>query len=183
MKWLVGIIILIIGAFTFSLLYSSDEDLSIGLGMNITSPAFKDKESIPTKYTCDGRDISPPLVFDKVPAAARSLALIVDDPVVREGAFTHWIIWNISPMAIGIDEGAVPQGATEGQNSFPRKGYGGPCPPRGEHNYFFRLFALDSLLAVLPGASREELEAEMKGKVISTATLIGRYERSFGVGQ
>src|SRR5206468_9894859 len=113
-----------------------------GAKMKITSSAFQEGASIPSKFTCDGADTSPPLQIADVPSGAKSLALIVDDPDAPSGLFTHWMVWNISPQTNIIGEGSTRQGV-QGTNDFGKSGYGGPCPPSGMHRYYFKIFALD----------------------------------------
>jgi Raf kinase inhibitor-like YbhB/YbcL family protein len=145
-------------------------------GMTISSPAFADGKSIPAKYTCDGSDTIPPLAFAGVPQAAKSLALVVDDPDAPGGTFDHWIVWNIPPSTSSVAEGKAPQGMT-GRNGFGKDGYGGPCPPGGEHRYFFKLYALDSTMNLSPSSVKADLEKAMKGHVIAQAQMMGRYRR------
>src|SRR3989338_10824520 len=114
--------------------------------MNITSSAFKEGESMPAIYTCEGRNINPPLRFGNVPSTAVSLALIVDDPDAPMGTWVHWTMWNIDPAITEIGENSVPAGAVQGLTSSNKNAYGGPCPPSGTHRYFFKLYALDTLL-------------------------------------
>jgi Raf kinase inhibitor-like YbhB/YbcL family protein len=145
--------------------------------MKLTSTAFEANQPIPAKYTCDGVNHHPPLTFSEVPEDARSLALIVEDPDAPRKVFTHWLVYNIAPLAQHIPEHEVPLGSTEGVNDFGTRGYGGPCPPSGTHRYFFKLFALDTELALLEGARKEDVLAKMKGHVIATAELVGTYRR------
>jgi Raf kinase inhibitor-like YbhB/YbcL family protein len=144
--------------------------------MTISSPAFADGHSIPAKYTCDGSDTIPPLAFATVPPAAKSLALVVDDPDAPGGTFDHWIVWNIPPSTSIVAEGQSPQGMT-GRNGFGKGGYGGPCPPRGEHRYFFKLYALDGTMNLTTSSGKADLEKAMKGHVIAQAQMMGRYKR------
>lgn len=144
--------------------------------MNISSSAFADRGSIPSKYTCDGANSSPPLAFASVPAGAKSLALVVDDPDAPGGTFDHWIVWNIPPNTTSIGEGQSPQG-TSGRNGFGKSGYGGPCPPNGEHRYQFKLYALDTTLNLPAGASKADLERAMNGHTLAQAQIVGRYRR------
>src|SRR5437879_6565204 len=120
--------------------------------MEISSPMFEDSVAIPKKYTCDGENINPALTFTAVPVTARSLVLIMDDPDAPSGTFTHWIMWNMDPETILIDEDSFPPDAVQGLNSTGKPGYTGPCPPSGVHRYFFRLFALDTVLDLPPTA-------------------------------
>ena len=153
--------------------------------MELTSSAFQHSERIPEGYTCDGdRSLSPPLDISGVPAESQSLVLIMDDPDVpkalrADGNFTHWVLFNISPETTCIPEGEIL--GTSGVNSAGDIGYRGPCPPPQyeprTHRYFFRLYALDMLLDLAEGASRDEVEAAMSGHIIAIAELIGTYSR------
>ncbi|MEK7083686.1 MAG: YbhB/YbcL family Raf kinase inhibitor-like protein [Patescibacteria group bacterium] len=145
--------------------------------MRLTSPAFQPNASIPSTYTCDGNDMSPPLLFSDVPAEAKSLVLIADDPDVPSGIWVHWVVWNINPKTTEASEGMVPGAGIEGITSFGRRGYGGPCPPSGTHRYVFKLYALDTLLDLPEKASKLDVEGAMDGHVIDSAELIGVYER------
>jgi Raf kinase inhibitor-like YbhB/YbcL family protein len=145
-------------------------------GMTITSPAFQQRESIPSKFACDGGNTSPPLQITGVPAEAKTLVLIADDPDAPGGLFTHWLVWNIPPQTNSIAEGTPPKGV-HGTNDFGKSGYGAPCPPSGVHRYYFRIFALDRELALPSGTKRSQLDAAMKGHVIAQGELIGRYAR------
>ncbi len=145
--------------------------------MIISTPIFKNGGNIPPKYTCDGENVNPPLEISDVPAGARSLVLIMDDPDSPGGAWLHWSVWNIDPKTTEIMENSAPAGAVEGATGFGRTGYGGPCPRSGEHRYFFRLYALDSKLNLPAGARRPELEQAMAGHVLAEAELTGRYRR------
>jgi hypothetical protein len=137
---------------------------------------FKDNERIPSKYTCDGKNINPPLEFTDVPKNTKSLVLIVDDPDSPSGVFTHWILWNILPGTKSIKENSVPTGAEEGTNDFGNVGYGGPCPHSGTHRYKFALYALDTKLNFSNG-TKDSLEKAMKGHIIDKAILTGIYSR------
>ena len=147
-----------------------------GATMKITSSAFQEGSNIPSKFTCDGSDTSPPLQITGVPSEAKSLVLIADDPDAPGGLFTHWLIWNIPPQTNSIAEGSSPKGV-QGANDFGKSGYRGPCPPPGTHRYSFKIFALDRELELRPGARRTQLDAAMKGHVIAQGELIGRYAR------
>ena len=144
--------------------------------MRVTSPAFKNEGMIPSKYTCDGRDIIPPLRFEDLPNRAASLALVMDDPDAPMGTFDHWVVWNIPAGTTSVEEGREPQGV-QGRTSFGRMGYGGPCPPRGVHRYFFKLYALDAMLNLPAGSRKRDLEQAMKGHVIEQAVLMCKYSR------
>jgi Raf kinase inhibitor-like YbhB/YbcL family protein len=145
--------------------------------MRITSPAFKNGDRIPPQFTCDGDDVNPELRIDAVPAATKSLALLVDDPDSPSGNWLHWSVWNISPDTRVIKEDDVPQGAREGETDFSEVEYGGPCPSYGEHVYRFGIYALDIVLETPAGASRPTLEKALEGHILSSAFLTGRYQR------
>lgn len=146
--------------------------------MWIFSPSFQHSERIPSQHTCDGANTIPPLQFSEVPEEAKSLALIVDDPdAPMEGSFVHWVIWNIDPSVQEIAENSIPSGAVQGVNDFGNIGYGGPCPPSGDHRYQFKLYALDKKLDLEKGAKKAEVEAAMEGSVLENATLMGLYSR------
>jgi len=145
--------------------------------LKLSSTAFGSNGMIPEKYTCDGTDVAPPLAIEGVPENARSLALVIDDPDAPSGTWVHWVVWNIDPKTAAIAEGSVPKGAHQGMNDFRRLDYGGPCPPSGTHRYFFKLYALDTLLDLEKGASKAVLERSMKGHLLAQAQIIGRYRR------
>jgi len=147
-------------------------------GMRITSPAFDNNGSIPAKFTCDGAGMNPALQFSGVPAAAKSLALIVEDPDVpknlkADGLFEHWLMWDIAPDSKGFAEGAGKGGINETGSA----GFMGPCPPDREHRYFFRLFALDVKLTGTKITTKADLDKAMAGHVIGQAELVGLYKR------
>lgn len=145
----------------------------------LETPAFADGADIPIDFSCEGRDVSPELRWSDAPSAARSFALIVDDPDAPGGTFTHWLLFDIPAAANRLAEGDTATGVS-GRNGFGRNGYGGPCPPRGRgaHRYFFKLYALDvDTLKLKAGASRAEIEGAIKGHVIGQAQLMGRFER------
>lgn len=145
--------------------------------MNVTSPEFATNQKIPTKYTCNGENLSPPLRITDTPEEAQSLALIVEDPDAPIGSWLHWTVWNIEPKTNVIAEGEVPAGSVEGLTSFGTIGYGGPCPPSGEHRYVFKIFALDERLDLQAGATRAELESAMDGHIIARGELVGLYSK------
>jgi Raf kinase inhibitor-like YbhB/YbcL family protein len=147
-----------------------------GARMKITSSAFQEGGNIPSKFTCDGSDTSPPLQITGIPSEAKSLVLIADDPDAPSGLFTHWLVWNIPPQINSIAEGSAPKGV-HGTNDFGKSGYKGPCPPPGTHRYSFKVFALDRELDLRPGAKRSQMDAAMKGHVIAQGELVGRYGR------
>ncbi len=151
--------------------------------IQITSTAFTEGNPIPRKYTCDGEDISPPLAWTGIPAQAKSLALIVDDSDAPMGVFVHWVIFDIPPALNGFPEGlaktpTLPGTGVQGNADFRRPGYGGPCPPKGKpHHYYFRLYALDSLLNLPAGAKRSDVDKAMQGHILASGQLIGTYGR------
>lgn len=150
--------------------------------MKLSSEVFKQNGKIPAKYTCQGLDINPPLDISGVPAEAKSLALIVDDPDVPERVrkdrmWVHWIAFNIEPKLERIREGVSALG-TFGSNTAGEAKYMGPCPPDREHRYFFKLYALDCLLQLREGVTKEELLHAMEGHILTQCELIGRYEKS-----
>ncbi len=145
--------------------------------MIIESPSFKNNEMIPAKYTCDAENINPALVFSRIPLAAVSLVLIVDDPDAPGGTWVHWTIWNMGPGTIEISENSLPDGSVEGNTDFGTPGYGGPCPPSGTHRYFFKLYALDTILKLDASAKAAGIEDAMQGHILGSAELIGLYKR------
>jgi len=150
--------------------------------IELWSTAFGTGESIPSDFTCDGADISPPIEWSGVPAAAKSLAVIAEDPDAPGGNWVHWLIYNLSPhldqLPAGIPQKAdLPGGGLQGRNDFGGIGYGGPCPPRGVHRYSFKIYALDALLHLNPGATKKELLNAMQGHVLAEGQLMGTYER------
>jgi len=153
-----------------------DQNQSIN-PMKILSSAFVNQSRIPTKYSCDGQNINPPLSFDSVPAGVVSLVLIVDDPDAPGGIWTHWTVWNINPSINEIAENSVPSGAVQGQTSFGKTGYGGPCPPAGTHRYFFKLFALDVKIDLAASADVQQLQEAIKNHIVASAELVGLNSR------
>ena len=146
--------------------------------MKISSPDFNEGGSIPSRFTCDGANVNPALNISEVPAGAKSLLLIVDDPDAPAGTWTHWLMWNLTPDLQEIAAGSVPAEAVQGLNDFHRNNYGGPCPPSGTHRYFFRCFALDAVLELPASSNRKALDQAMRGHVVAEAGLMGRYARS-----
>lgn len=145
--------------------------------MQIYSSAFENNGMIPTIYTCDGENINPPLNFDDIPENSKSLVLIVDDPDAPVGLWVHWLVWNIDPHILEINEASKIKTGIEGTTSFGNTGYGGPCPPDREHRYFFKLFALDNVLDLSPSSNKSALENAMAGHILGYAELMGRYNR------
>lgn len=146
-----------------------------GVNMKISSPAFQHNQTIPSKFTCEGEDTNPALTISDVPPEAKSLALIVDDPDAPGKTWVHWVVYNIPRTVREIKEKSVP--GKQGLNDFGRMNYGGPCPPSGEHRYFFKLYALDTELNFSEGISKNRLEEAMKGHILSQAELVGLYKK------
>ncbi|WP_013320871.1 YbhB/YbcL family Raf kinase inhibitor-like protein [Gloeothece verrucosa] len=162
---------------------SSNSALSSTNKMKLESTAFRANELIPSLYTCDGQDISPALSWDEPPAGTKSLALICDDPDAPFKTWVHWVVYNLPPTSRSLPENvpsgdALPNGGVQGINDFKKVAYGGPCPPKGTHRYFFKLYALDTLLDLKAKATKAQLEAAMAGHVLASAELIGIYRRS-----
>jgi Raf kinase inhibitor-like YbhB/YbcL family protein len=154
--------------------------------LSLTSPAFAEGGEIPTRYTCEGQDVSPPLAWSEPPSGAKSLALIVDDPDAPDPkapkmTWAHWVLYNLPPTAGQLPEAverrALPTGTREGVNDWKRTGYGGPCPPIGRHRYFHKLFALDTVLPDLGRTTKAQLEKAMQGHLLAQAELVGTYEK------
>jgi Raf kinase inhibitor-like YbhB/YbcL family protein len=145
--------------------------------MIIKSPVFQNNEFIPSNFTCDGAGANPELEFEEIPAEAKSLALIMEDPDSPVPNFTHWIIWNIGPKTKSIKEGEVPEGAAEGGNDARKTGYIGPCPNKGTHRYVFNLYALSDYIDLPAGSDKESLRNAIKDKILASARLIGIYKR------
>ncbi|OHC71031.1 MAG: phosphatidylethanolamine-binding protein [Rhodocyclales bacterium RIFCSPLOWO2_02_FULL_63_24] len=154
--------------------------------LTLGSTSFQADGGIPVRHTCDGQDVSPPLAWSGLPANAKSLVLIVDDPDAPDPAapkmtWVHWILYNLPPVAGGLAEGVaarnLPPGTRQGLNDWQRTGYGGPCPPIGRHRYFHKLFALDVLLPDLHQPTKAVLEKSMRGHILAHTELIGHYQR------
>jgi Raf kinase inhibitor-like YbhB/YbcL family protein len=148
----------------------------------LTSTAFAHEEPIPQKYTCDGQDISPPLQWSDPPQGTQSLALICDDPDAPVGTWVHWVLYNLPAEARALPEavppqGELPDGSRHGQNSWRRLDYGGPCPPSGTHRYFFKLYALDTILDLEVGEGKKQILQAMEGHILAQAELMGVYSR------
>jgi Raf kinase inhibitor-like YbhB/YbcL family protein len=152
------------------------------MAFSLSSTVFGHMESIPSKYTCDGANISPPLHWTDVPVGTISVVLICDDPDAPVGTWVHWVCYDIPFEKGGLLEGVpktdvIPAGGKQGINDFRKVGYGGPCPPSGTHRYFFKLYALDCMLQLHAGKSKEEVEIAMEGHVLGQTELVGVYPR------
>lgn len=152
------------------------------MAIQLISQAFSEGAMIPTRYTCDGEDVSPPLSWTDLPPETGSFALICEDPDAPVGTWDHWVLFNIPASATGLPE-AVPatatldDGSVHGNNSWRRLGYGGPCPPGGTHRYIFSLFALDIKLDLKSGATKSGLLKAMEGHILAQTRLMGKYRR------
>ena len=157
-------------------------ELKTKMEMKVTSSAFQNEGMIPSKYTDDGSDVSPPLMIESVPEGTKSLALISDDPDAPMGTWIHWVMWNIPadskelPEAIPTDA-KLPDGSIQGMTSFGRHGYGGPAPPSGTHRFYFKFYALDTKLNLSEKAGKKELLKAMEGHIIAQGQLMGKYKR------
>jgi Raf kinase inhibitor-like YbhB/YbcL family protein len=154
--------------------------------LQLTSSVFEHQASIPKRFTCEGEDLSPPLSWSGVPATARALALIVDDPDAPDPAapkmtWVHWVLYNIpadtTHLDLGVAPTALPAGTLQGRNDWKRTGYGGPCPPIGRHRYFHKLYALDAKLPDLKNPAKDQLLKAMDGHVLAQAELVGTYQK------
>ena len=181
-KMIFGVCILVSAIFFFGGRHDAISASKGGEKMKITSSAFAEGNMITAKYTCDGRDISPPLEWKDVPSGTKSFALISDDPDAPRGTWVHWVIYNIPPNVTKFDEN-IPRdkefknGMRQGSNDWPQIGYGGPCPPSGTHRYYFKLYALDTMLGLKPEATKAQLAQAMKGHILAEAQLMGKYSK------
>jgi Raf kinase inhibitor-like YbhB/YbcL family protein len=157
------------------------------VSIKITSTAFQPDGSIPSKYTCEDRDVSPPLEWSGAPSGTKTFALIVDDPDAPDPAkpqrvYVHWVVYNLPATTVALVENAskkgLPKGAVQGRNDWGKAEYGGPCPPIGRHRYFFKLYALDTELPGLSSPTKGDLERAMKGHVLDSGELIGTYQKA-----
>ncbi len=152
------------------------------MATKVTSTAFTEGTMIPAKYTCDGANISPPLAWSGSPATAKSFALICDDPDAPAGTWAHWVVFNLPASVTSLDENVpadktLPNGARQGTNDFRKLGYGGPAPPSGTHRYYFKLYALDTILDLAAGATKPQLLRAMEGHILAQGQLMGTYKR------
>jgi Raf kinase inhibitor-like YbhB/YbcL family protein len=157
--------------------------------IKLSSGSFTHGSLIPVQHTCDGEDLSPPLSWSEVPLERRSLALVCDDPDAPRGTWVHWVLYNLPAQSVELSAGVptdpkLPSGACQGRNDSGEIGYMGPCPPLGKpHRYYFRLYALDTLLSLPPGVSKAELEKAVEGHVLAQGTLMGTYQRDSGAAR
>jgi Raf kinase inhibitor-like YbhB/YbcL family protein len=154
------------------------------MDIHVTSAAFHEGEAIPVQYTCDGDNVSPPLLWGRLPKDSQSLALVCEDPDAPSGLFVHWLIFNLPPIVSDLPEAMPPAenleetGALQGRNDFNNIGYDGPCPPPGNpHRYFFRLYALDTKLRLAAGATKRDFENAANGHILAEGHLMGTYQR------
>lgn len=156
------------------------------MSLSIYSPAFRNNDTIPVRFTCNGEDVSPPLQWSGIPKKAKSLVLIVDDPDAPDPSapkitWVHWVVYNIPPYTQGIPEdlqpSRLPEGAQQGSNDWNCTGYGGPCPPIGRHHYCHKLYALDDVLPDLGHANKADIEKAMQGHVLAKAELVGTFQK------
>ncbi len=155
------------------------------MALRLTSNAFANNSAIPSVYTCEGEDISPPLAWSGAPVGTKSFVLIVDDPdapdpLAPKITWVHWILCNLPAETTGIDEAmkSLPPGTLTGLNDWKRPDYGGPCPPIGRHRYFHKLYALDTVLTGLSRPTKTEIERSMRGHILAQAQLVGTYQKS-----
>lgn len=166
----------------FCILQTEPKQEGGNLSISLKSGSFKEGGFIPKKYTCDGENISPPLEWNGTPEGTKSIAIICDDPDAPMGTWVHWVIYNIPSSVNNLKENIPPEkvledGTIQGKNDFKKTGYGGPCPPNGIHRYYFKIYALNTALALTPGLTKGELLHAMEGHIISEGRLMGKYSR------
>lgn len=152
------------------------------MALKAASSAFEHNGMIPSQYTADGKDISPPISWEGLPEGTQSIALICDDPDAPMGTWVHWLVWNIPPAMTGLAEcfptdAQLDSGICQGTTDFGQTGYGGPAPPSGTHRYFFKIYALDAMLNLPAGADKRQLEKAMAGHILAKGELVGKYAR------
>ncbi|MBA7535125.1 hypothetical protein ES705_27376 [subsurface metagenome] len=174
---------LIVSALIFSTLYPKDKKKEVkSMELTVKSTAFSHGGMIPSKYTCDGMDISPPLSWSKGPEGTKSYALISDDPDAPMGTWVHWVLYNLSADVTSLPEDLqktkiLDKGVLQGKNDFGKYGYGGPCPPGGTHRYFFKVYALDIVIDAGAGLTKKQLLKEMDKHILAQGELVGKYSR------
>jgi len=177
---LVAIPVLVVGALAGPSFAASPLEKSKVKKITVTSAAFGNNKAIPSGFTCDGPNASPPLKFGKIPKATKDVALIMTDPDAPSGTFVHWLAWHL-PKG-GLPEETLPAGVVQGKNTFGNGAYAGPCPPAGSqpHHYIFTVYTLANQITLPPDASADELRAAIKGNVLAQGTLTGTYQRAVG---
>lgn len=182
---LLGVVFLLMMVFTGCGCDDGDSDgvTTPTTSLTVSSTAFASQAAIPVQYSCDGTNISPPLQWSGAPLETQSFALILDDPDAPRGTFVHWVLYNMPATTTSLGEavspgGSLPTGSLEGVNDLGNQGYGGPCPPAGStHRYYFRLYALDTMLNLAAGASRAQVDQAMSGRILAQGELMGFYSR------
>jgi Raf kinase inhibitor-like YbhB/YbcL family protein len=175
-NWLISLLFLFMAGCTDQESVSSQEG-EMDMTIQITSSAYTEGGMIPRQYTCDDKNVSPPLAWTGVPTTTLSLVVIIDDPDAPSGTWVHWVLYNLPPELTSLDQGASGVG-TEGKNDFNRTGYGGPCPPKGStHRYYIKVYALDSVLVLKAGATKSQVENLMRGHILAQGQLMGKYGR------
>lgn len=186
MKFLLTFILLIVLIGTGIYLYFQNSPYSTGVSrtflgkeesMTITSTSFTNQGPLPSKYTCDGANVSPQLTFHAVPPNTRSLAIIMEDKDSSPKNFTHWTLFDINPYINGLEENNIPDQSTEGVNDFGNYGYNGPCPVSGTHSYVFKLFALDGPLGLNRGATKDQIISSINGHILDEAEIVATYQK------
>jgi Raf kinase inhibitor-like YbhB/YbcL family protein len=179
-----GFVTILSFAFLFGVLLPRPDPSGGTMALSLSSSAFTHQGDIPSRFTCEGDDVSPALTWSGVPAGTKSLALVIDDPDAPDPSapkmtWVHWVVYDMPPDTTGLAEAtkALPTGAREGLNDWKRTGYGGPCPPIGRHRYFHKLYALDAMLGDLKTPTKAALEQAMKGHVLGEAQLVGTYQK------
>ena len=180
MKHTIILLVLLSSFYGFSQTETKQEGEKMEI--RITSAAFKEGEFIPKKYTCDGENVSPPLEWNGIPVEAKSIAIICDDPDAPMGTWVHWVVFNIPASKNKLNEKipankVLEDGTTQGSNDFKKIGYGGPCPPSGTHRYFFKIYALDKRVELIPGATKSELLHEINEHILAEGKLMSKYSR------
>ena len=171
----------VLGVVVFLIIFAASMGSSQESGkvkpLKVTSPAFENNKTIPSKYGCDGVNVNPAIQIDDVPSGAKSLALLFDDKDAPRKTYVHWILWNLDPSTKEIKGNSVPEGAVQGLNDFKKNTYGGPCPPTRPHKYALIVYALEVPLNLDPKSGKAELEKAMEGHIIAQGQLMGVYKR------
>ncbi len=181
--WVVPILLTLVCSCSSRNAYTESKGKASKMSIQVTSSAFAEGGSIPWKYGCDGANVSPPLGWASVPDTTKSIALIVDDPDAPAKTWVHWVVYDLPaslrelPEKVRPDEKILGNGGRQGTNDFGKIGYGGPCPPSGSHRYFFKVYALDKVLDLAPGATKAQLLKAMEGHVLAEGQLMGKYAR------